>query len=81
MWFVIDEVYCVLFWGYDFRLDYKVLGLFWKNYLNVFIMALTATATMAVRIDVMKILKIVKMVKFFVVIFNCLNILFMVMFK
>lgn len=49
---VIDEAHCVSEWGHEFRPDYRRVGQFRKDLRPRATMALTATATERVRVDV-----------------------------
>jgi ATP-dependent DNA helicase RecQ len=56
--FAVDEAHCVSIWGHDFRPDYLRLGKVIDEVGRPVVAALTATATPAVRQDIVKQLRI-----------------------
>ncbi len=56
--FAIDEAHCISEWGHDFRPEYRKLRQIMNNISDSPVIALTATATPKVRLDIMKNLKI-----------------------
>jgi ATP-dependent DNA helicase RecQ len=52
--FAIDEAHCISEWGHDFRPEYRRLREIFERISNVPIIALTATATPKVQLDIQK---------------------------
>ncbi len=56
--FVIDEAHCISEWGHEFRDDYRALSQLKQNFPGVNIAAFTATATLHVRDDIVRLLQL-----------------------
>lgn len=75
---VIDEAHCVSQWGHSFRKDYLGLSSLKKNFPKTPILALTATATESVRIDIIRQLKMSHNTLYFQSSFNRPNLFYQV---
>ncbi|XP_022129812.2 Bloom syndrome protein homolog [Pieris rapae] len=78
--FVIDEAHCVSQWGHDFRPDYKRLFMLRERFPETTLMALTATATPRVRMDILHQLKVTNC-KWFLSSFNRPNLAYRILEK
>lgn len=73
---VIDEAHCVSQWGHEFREDYLLLGNLKKMFPSLPLLALTATATEAVKNDVINLLQMNEKTLFFKSSFNRPNLFY-----
>jgi ATP-dependent DNA helicase RecQ len=76
----IDEAHCISEWGHDFRPEYRQLPQLRDVLPNVPVLALTATATARVRVDIVELLKL-RSPKTYVASFNRPNLFYRVIGK
>jgi len=76
----IDEAHCISEWGHDFRPEYRRLAELREQFPEVPLMALTATATERVRVDIVKQLRL-REARRYVASFNRPNLTYRVMAK
>src|SRR5207302_5658222 len=74
----IDEAHCISEWGHDFRPEYRRLAELRSQFPEVPLMALTATATERVRLDIVKQLHL-RQPKRYVASFNRPNLMYRVL--
>ncbi|MDQ6930925.1 MAG: DNA helicase RecQ [Candidatus Eremiobacteraeota bacterium] len=60
----VDEAHCVSEWGHDFRPDYRRIAVLREHFSDVPMLALTATATDRVRVDIERFLALRSPVRF-----------------
>lgn len=75
--FAIDEAHCISEWGHDFRPDYRQLVVLRKEFPDVPMVALTATAVPAVREDILTHLQL-KAPRTYIASFNRKNLFYQV---